>query len=225
MGVLQWVDLAGPPGSGKSTLADPLWPPHSIQIENRLPPAEWHDFLNEITRLFHLIRPHPSFGAAIRMNNRSIRKIATVARMQCPETYIQTALAQRGLGFGWRLNDLGLSLDELRHYFRLMPVSMGVAITRCPAETVKQRNHARKLVAATAHEDRAHMVDLMLPAIEIAKEILLERGVPIIEIDTFGDPEAGRQQLVRFAAQAPFDSEASGPGLQVEVLSPPPFWQ
>jgi hypothetical protein len=268
---MNWLDVAGPPGSGKSTLCDAIWGPHDLPIENRLPPAAWHDFLNEITRLFHLIKPHPTFPAALRMVNRSVRKIATVARMPggsggidlrvddpldtgarynlgagaaCPRgPYIQTGLAQRGLGFGWRLNDMGRDLNELRHYFRLMPVSLGVAITRCPPEVVEQRNHARKLVPATAHEDRAHMVRLMQPAIEIAIEVLRERGVYLIEVDTSGSVDEARARLVEFAGarsfivgrswavdSTPADAETHNPPAlghspEVEVLSPPPWWQ
>jgi len=221
---MQWLDVCGPPGSGKSTLCDALWGPHQLPIENRLPPARWHDFINEATRLFHLISGHWSFDAAIRMNNRSFRKVSTVARADLPGPYIQTCLAQRGLGFGWRLNDMGLDLNELRHFFRLMPVSIGVAITRCPQEVVIERNHLRETVKATAHENRHFMVPLMLPAIDIAKEVLLGRGVPIIEIDTAGSPDAGRERLVGFAAQAPFDASQDRSGCEVEVLSPPPWW-
>jgi hypothetical protein len=195
-----------------------------LPIEDRLPPAGWHDFLNEITRLLFLIGRHPTVGAAVRMNNRSIRKIATVARKGGDGPYIQTALVQRGLGFGWRLNDLGMPLDELRHYFRLMPVSVGVAFTQCPTEIVVERNHLRETVKATAHENRDFMVPLMLPAIDLAKEVLLERSVPIIEIDTSGSPDAGRARLLRFATEEPFDPEASGPGCEVAVLSPPPWF-
>ena len=188
-------------------------------------PAGWHDFLNEVTRLFLLIRRHRSFDAAVRMNNRSIRKIATVARIEGPGPYIQTALAQRGLGFGWRLNDLDIDLNELRHFYRLMPVSVGVAVARCPAEVVKQRNRDREKIKETAHENRAFMHDLMLPAIELAVEVLRERSVPIVEIDTAQPVDAARRQLVEFAAQEPFDSEASGPSCQMEVFSSPPWWQ
>src|SRR5690606_13567141 len=53
---MRWLDCAGPPGSGKSTLCDYFWDPHSIPIEDRLPPASWHDFLNEVSRLFWLFR-------------------------------------------------------------------------------------------------------------------------------------------------------------------------
>jgi len=198
------------------------------------------DFLNEITRLFLLIRDHWSFKPAIRMNNRSIRKIATVARhadagwtsaqkpasgCNLPMPYIQTALVQRGLGFGWRLNDLKIDLNELRHYFRLMPVSIGVAVTRCPQEVVVERNHAREKVKETAHENRDFMVPLMQPAIELALEVLRERGVPIIEIDTTRPVEESRKLLVDFAGQEPHNPEASGPRLEIPVLSPPPFWQ
>ena len=139
--------------------------------------------------------------------------------------YIQTALAQRGFGFGWRLNDLGIDLNELRHYFRLMPVSIGVAVVRCPEEIVIERNHARELVQETAHENRDFMVPLMAPAIEIAIEVLRDRGVPIIEIDTSGVPGSCQEQLVSFSNQDAFDPEASGHSCEVEVLSPPPFWQ
>src|SRR3990167_287767 len=221
---MRWLDVAGVPGSGKSTLCDPFWPPHAVAIENRLPPAQWHDFLNEISRLFWLIRKHPSFDAAVRMNNRSVRKIATVARMAGEGPCIQTALVQRGLGFGWRMNELGIDLNELRHFFRLMPASIGVAVAKCPAEIVKQRNFEQEKVKATAHENRAFMHDLMLPAIELALEVMRARGVPIVEIDTTQPLDVARKQLVEFSRQEPFDAEAAGSGCQVEVLSAPAWW-
>ncbi len=227
---MKWLDVCGAPGSGKSTLCDPLWSPHELPIEQRLPPAKWHDFLNEITRLLHLVRPHPTIMAALRMNNRSIRKIATVARHMLASDefgkspYVQTGLVQRGLGFGWRMHDLGINLFELTHYFRLMPVSIGVAVTRCPQEEIERRNHARKLVKETAHEDRAHMVTHMLPAIEVALEVLNARGVPILEVSTDQPIEQARQELKAFAVQEPFDSEASGHSCEGEVLSAPPWW-
>jgi len=222
---LKWLDVCGPPGSGKSTLCDPLFGPHVIPIENRLPPAKWHDFCNEITRLFHLIRPHWSFDAAIRMNNRSIRKIATVARQQDQAVYVQTALAQRGLGFGWRLNDLGIDLNELRHFYRLMPVSVGVAVTRCPPQTVIERNHGRTMVKETAHENRGFMVSLMQEPIRIALEVLRERNIPIIEIDPPQPIDDARRQLIEFAGQKPFNPASSGLGCEVSILSAPPWWQ
>ena len=223
---MHWLDVAGAPGSGKSTACDALWGPHELPIENRLPPSGWHDFLNEVSRLFWLIQKHPSFQAAIRMNNRSIRKIATVARAYDEKgPYVQTALVQRGLGFGWRLNDLGIDLGELRHFYRLMPVSIGVAVTRCPESVVVERNHQRETVRATAHENRDFMVPLMLPAIEIALETLSERGVPILELDTTLPVEETRKQLIEFAGKEPFDAAQGRSCGQVSVLSPPPWWQ
>ena len=113
-----------------------------MPIEDRLPPAAWLDWLNECTRLFHLIKPHPTFSAALRMVNRSVRKMATVARMHGDKPYIQTGLVQRGLGFGWRLNDMGKDLNEIGHYFECMPVSIGVAFTKCPQDIVAARSRA-----------------------------------------------------------------------------------
>ena len=215
----------GPPGAGKSSIADKLWGPNVVQIEDRLPPGQWHDFLNEIMRLFIIIQHHKSIEAAIRMNNRSLRKIATVARMKNPGPYIQNALAQRGLGFGWRLQDMGLDINELRHYFRLMPVSIGVAVTCCPMQTIIERNREREKVPETAHENRAHMVPLMMPAIKLAVEVFHERNVPIVEIDTSKSVEDSRRQLVEFAGGDAFDPSASGPECEVAVLSPPHFWR
>lgn len=221
---MKWLDVMGAPGSGKSTICDEFWGPHAMPIEHRYPPLKWEPFLNEVNRLLHLISHHPTFPAAMRMNNRSIRKVATVARDEGIGPYIQTCLAQRGLGFGWRMNDMGISMDELRPYFKLMPVSIGVACTKCPTEVVEQRNHDRKLVAATAHEDRAHMVTLMLPAIEVALETLNGRGVPVLEVSTDQPVEASRKEIRAFSARSPFDDEAAGRSCEVEVLQAPAFW-
>jgi hypothetical protein len=233
---LNWCDVAGPPGCGKSTLCDSLWGPHELPIEDRLPPVGWHDFINEITRLFHLIRAHPTFPAAVRMNNRSVRKIATVARAKSvkgwkPEIrqdmdmpYIQTALVQRGLGFGWRMCDMGISLQELKGYFRHMPVSIGVVVCECDSEIIKERNHLRRQVPETAHEDRAHMVDLMLPAIDVALETLDARGIPIRRVSTDQPVDDARAELIKFAANPPCDAAKGGFGNQMEIFPAPPWW-
>lgn len=222
---MNWLDVAGPPGVGKSTLCDPLWGPHQVAIEDRLPPADWHDFINEIGRLFHLIREHPTLPAAVRMTRRSVRKMATVARMQGDGPYIQTGLVQRGLGFGWRLNHLGKPLDELRHFFRLMPVSCGVAFLETAPDVIEARNRARVNDPRTAHENRDFMVPLMLPAIEVAFDELSNRGVPVTRIDTGQDIGAARRELVAFATENAGHAPAVRSGCEVEALSPPYWWR
>lgn len=222
---MQWLDVAGAPGSGKSTLCDPLWGPHDINFKDAVPPIEWHDFLNEITRLFGLVAKHRSFVAAVRMNRRSVRKMAAVAAMEGDVPYIQTGFVQRGLGFGWRLVDMKADINELRHFFRLMPVSLGVAILRCDPEIVKQRNAAREQVAETAHENRAFMVELMEPAIELAAECLAERDVPIISINTGeATPDDARKQLVDFADNCARNAKTARPCSKIPVLSQPVWW-
>jgi hypothetical protein len=224
---IRWCDVAGPPGVGKSTLCDPLWGPREIPLLDLPPPPEWHDFCNEITRLLGVIESHPTFTAAVRMNRRSIRKMAVVQRATAvdlngkDEPYVQTGFVQRGLGFGWRLADMGKPVEELWHFFRLMPVSVGVAFLSANADAIKERNKAREDVPATAHENRSHMVDLMQPAIDFAKEVLTDRGVPWIEIVTQGSIERARNQLVAFAARPAIDGPSLRPRRKIQPVSPP----
>lgn len=241
-GVMRWLDVAGPPGVGKSTLCDPLWGPHSIPLSDIPPPTDFHDFINEVTRLFGVVREHPSFVAAVRMNRRSLRKMAAVNSME-GGPYIQTGFVQRGLGFGWRLVDMGKPVEELWHFFRLMPASLGVVFLEATAEALVERNRAREQVKETAHENRAFMGPLMKPAIEFAKEVLNARGVPVRTIDTSGDIERARKELVAFARDRhgaveheikipavaprymePGYSSPAGFSRQAPVLSPPTWW-
>lgn len=221
---MRWLDVAGPPGSGKSTICYPIWGDKSVGWDGKLPPAHWAPFLDEVQSLFMTIRGHWSFIPAYRMNNRSLRKMATVARMPTdPDrpVFIQAGFVQRGLGFGWRINQAGGDVNLIRPFFETMPVSVGVAFLEAPAEVVIERNNARKLVPETAHEDRAYQVPLMQEPIRIAKEVLRGRGVPIIEIDTTQPVEQSRDLLLQFSNRAPFDPEAHGPRCEVEILSPP----
>ena len=219
---MYWLDVAGPPGVGKSTLCDPFWHPHAFQPDDRRPPLMWRPYLDEITRLFRLIQWHWSFVPAVRMTRRSVRKIATVARME-GGPYIQTGLVQRGLGFGWRLNQIGM-VDEVRGYFRLMPVSIGIAMLHADPATIAERNRKRLLDPRTAHENRDFMVPLMAEPQRIATEVFRERGVPVVTIDTGQPIEEARRRLSEFASQTSFDAASSGPGCQVEVLQAPPWW-
>jgi len=235
---MNWVDVAGSPGIGKSTICDPIFGPHEIPIEDRLPPAEWEPFLNEITRLLTLVRKHWSIVPAIRMNRRSVRKMATVARLGTISTrpgatveniamngpYIQTGFVQRGLGFGWRLAQLKIDAHELTPYFELMPVSIGIAVLYADEKTAIERNNARKQVPETAHEDRDFMVPLMEKPKEIAIDVLRGRGIPLIEIDTRQSVEAARADLVAFAnANANF-AASDGLGPEMAVLQKPVWW-
>jgi hypothetical protein len=122
------------------------------------------------------------------------------------------------------MHDLGIPMTELDRFFELMPVSIGVVVTRCPQDEVERRNHARKLVKETAHEDRAHMVALMQPAIERAIEVLDARGVPVLEVSTEQSIGDAREEVRAFSLRKPFEPEASGRSCEVEVLQTPNFW-
>jgi len=219
-----WLDVAGPPGSGKSTLCDPLWGPHDIEFAGVTGfDPDWRQFISVCDELLNEVKDHPTIEAMVRMLRRSLRKISVVKCIDPfdpTEVYIQTALVQRGLGFGWRLLDLG-KVEKVRKYFEVMPVSLGVVMTSCPAEIVEQRNHDRRLVKETAHEDRHWMVEKMQPAIKIALEVLGERNVNVLEISTNQPVENARHQLVSYAAILARNAEAIRSGRKVEVLQTP----
>lgn len=221
---MKWLDVAGPPGCGKSTLCYPIWGDKSVGWDGKLPPYDWALFLDELTTLMRLTRDHPSFEAVIRMNLRSVKKMSTVARMNRDDVFIQTGLVQRVLGFGWRLVHMDRDVNLIRPALRVMPVSVGVAFLTADLETILQRNRDREKVAATAHENRSFQVPLMLPAIEVAKEALRGRGVPIVEIDTAQPIDIARKQLTDFAAQEPFDAAQARLSREVALLPAPPVW-
>ncbi len=226
---MRFVDLCGAPGSGKSTISYPIWQDKSVGWDGKLPPAYWKPFLDEVTNLMRLVRDHESFVAVVRMNDRSAKKMSTVERMMAPPdkpTFIQTGLLQRILGFGWRLNDLKRDINLIRRSLWLMPVSVGVVFLEADDQTVLARNKARRDVPETAHEDRSFQVPLMREPIRIAKDVLRERGIPIVELDVQHQSiDAARAELLDFAARPACDQSAMGRGCEISILSPPPWWQ
>jgi hypothetical protein len=233
---MRWVDVAGPPGSGKSSLCYPLWGERSVTWDGHLPPAYWKPFLDEITNLCLLVQDHPSFEAVLRMNDRSAKKMATVERMPATPRYlvnydttvdcfVQTGLVQRILGFGWRLHHLNRDVNLIRRALWLMPVSVGVVFLEADTETITARNKARELNPVTAHENRSFQVPHMLPAIAIAKEVLNERGVPVLTLDVQHQSiDAARKQLLDFAHGPTCDAAALRSGCESETVSVPPQW-
>jgi hypothetical protein len=120
---MMWLDVFGPPGVGKSTVCDHFWHPHAIPWQTvQTFPEEWGDFLTECTLLLKKVEGHFSYQNCLGMVNRSLRKMAAVDAKNDDRTYIQTGFAQRGLGFGWRLDNP----EEIRRYYELMPTSLGV---------------------------------------------------------------------------------------------------
>jgi hypothetical protein len=117
--------------------------------------------------------------------------MATVARMNDDRVYIQTGLAQRGLGLGWRLKDQ----ERIAEYFELMPVSLGVVLLSADVETIQRRNVERG-------KDRSFMVPLMERPREIAAEVLRTRGVPLMELDTRNPVVENVERILAFSKDA-----------------------
>lgn len=210
--------MAGPPGCGKSTLCYPIWGDKSVIWDGKPPPPHWQSFLEEIAILFGLVQDHPSFQAVLRMNDRSIKKMSAVHRMQRDDVFIQTGFVQRILGFGWRLQDMNRDINLIRRALWLMPASVGVAFLDADLDTILARNKAREGVAETAHENRSYQVPLMLPSIALAKEVLRERGVAVAEIDVSQSIDESRSCLLAAAAGQSGDAATHGPGGEVAVL-------
>lgn len=226
---MRWLDVCGQPGAGKSTLCYSVWKDKSVTWDGSLPRAYWKPFLDEMTKLMVLVQDHPSIQAVLRMNDRSVKKMATVEMMQAKATpfpvFVQTGLVQRVLGFGWRLADMQRDVNLIRPALWYMPVSVGVAFLEADLETILARNKKREDTPETAHENRSYQVPLMRPAIDIAKETLRERGVPIIDIDVQNQSlETARAQLLSFAAQPACNAAAVGSSREVEILSLPPWF-
>jgi hypothetical protein len=221
---IRWVDISAPPGAGKSTLAYPVWGDKSITWDGLPPPRHWQPFCDELTNLLRLIDDHPSFGAVIRMLNRSVRKVATVERMSDQRTFFQVCLMQRITGIGWRLNDLRRDVNLIRRALWLMPID-AAAFLEAPDDVIISRNKQRLLNPVTMHEDRSYQVPLMRPAIEIAKSVMRERGIRTIEIDVTQPVEAARAELIVFADEIACNSSQDRSRGEVAVLSsPPPWW-
>lgn len=228
-----WCDVAGCPGSGKSALCYPIWGDKSITWDGKPPPAHWGEFLTEVTSLIdhvsehrHPVRGSPTVHLVTGMNNRSAKKMATVYRRREGGVFVQTGWCQRILGFGWRLQDMGRDVRLIRRALELMPISASVAFLGASIECLKERNRARRLNPATAHEDRSFMIEPMKPAIELAKEVLRDRGVPIAEIDVEHQPEdAARRQLLTFAYTTACHAPQAGYSPEAPLVFVPPWWQ
>ena len=229
---MRWVDVCGAPGSGKSSICYPVWGDKSVGWDRKSPPAYWKPFLDELTALMPLIADHvnphgrPTIQAVQRMCDRSIKKMATVERMDAPAdkfpVFVQTGLVQRILGFGWRLHDMGRDINLIRPALWRMPVSVGVAFLEASAETILARNRAREQVAATAHENRSHQVPHMLACMPLVKEVLIARGVAVASIDVERQSiDEARAQLLAFADCPASDTAKMGLGGKVAPVPTP----
>lgn len=220
-----WLDIAGLPGAGKSTLARPVWGDKSIGWDGLVPPAHWAQFLDEITNLCVHIQDHPTFPEILRISTRYAQKMSSVYRMQDNRVFVQTGWCQCILGFGWRVVHMNLNVNLIRRSIWLMPVSVGVAFLEASQEVIKARNRARLEDPATAQVDRSFMVEPMLPAITLAKEVLQQRGIPVIGIDVeHQSTESSREELYAFSDSTARNHVSKRVWGEISTISKPPRW-
>lgn len=191
---MRWLDYFGLPGVGKSTIVDPLPKPPTGHIV--APPLEWADFLDCVYQLLPLTDWHPTGHVARQAIKTAIRVTAAVHAHDDPGTVVHRCFAHRGLSIAYRLRDVG----DVREFYRLMPLSVGVVWFRADMETVRLRNAARG-------DDKFYMAAKMQEGIEIALEEFGRRGVTVHELDTTRPVDETRKDLERWAT--PLNSATS----------------
>jgi hypothetical protein len=140
--------------------------------------------------------------------------------MQDDRVFIQTGWMQRILGFGWRLHQMNRDINLIRPALELMPTSAGVAFLEADLETLLQRNRDREKNPETAHENRGFQVPHMLACMPLAKQVMRDRNVPIIEIDVQHQSiDAARAQLLDFAYAGTGDAAQNGSGGEMAPVS------
>ena len=192
---MEWVDVFGVPGAGKSSILDDIWPPNCI--EGNAPfPVEWSNFIVVVAELLGEVKDHPSYSACESMVARSMKKLANVAASTADRVYIQTGFAQRGLGFGWRLDDP----SKVKKYYETMPISIGVILLECDEEVAIERNIQRGL--EDPKKDRSDLVPLMQESLEVAKTALRHRGAPFLVLNTEDEIHFNQQRILSFAGSS-----------------------
>lgn len=187
---MKWIDVGGLPGSGKSTICNPVWHPRLFRVGNVSYPPEWKEFIVCVNSL--ISKMHPKLAADCqRLNRIAFTKIARIIRVDNSKIFIQTAFVQRGLGIGWRISHS----DDIADFFRLMPVSLGVALLDADNDTLRQRNLNRNV-------NYSYMIKPMRKAMEVARYILQERGIPLLELNTTRPADDNRAELLAFADRA-----------------------
>jgi len=178
---MKWVDVAGAPGSGKSTLFDGTWQ-RKIPTDDKPYPATWHAFIECAYRLVRCIDKDKLPQESWFIFDQYARKAATLMRKEEPGVYMNTAMAQAGLDIGWRFG------GDIRGYFGLMPVSVGVVFLTADIDTLRKRNVEKG-------RDRSFQIEGMERTREIATLELKKRGVSVLTLDTRSPIEENRKNV------------------------------
>jgi hypothetical protein len=200
---MKWVDVMGVSGVGKTTLCTPWCNPNDYSQEPTAIPRAWEEFVDCCQRLCARVKrdgPGGGRSGTWRRTQNAIWRQARIAVRQSDETYMNVGIAHRGLSIAWRLPEI----DEIAEFYRLMPVSIGVASLYADDAVVVARNLQRgKTIANKQRSDLALKMESGRPACVAA---IKARGIPLIEIDTSLPVKDNVAKLRDFAGLAPLSS-------------------
>ena len=188
---MKWIELVGSPGVGKSTLIDYRFPADYIKYDNSKPPAEWGTFLKFCNECLNHMKWHSSYRVGKSLINRSIKKMTTVHNKKSDTVYIQTGFVQRALGIYYRLKEH----DKEKFtsiYLKSCPISLGVITLYADKDVIKKRNIERN------KQNRSFMIDETEKCMNLIKEIIKSRKVPLLELNTEDSIEHNRKKILEF---------------------------
>lgn len=196
---MKWVDVMGVSGVGKTTLCTPWCNPNEYSQEPFPIPKGWQEFVDCCRRLCERVKregPGGGRSGTWRRTQNAIWRQARIASRADGGVYMNVGIAHRGLSIAWRLPDI----EEIAEFYRLMPVSIGVASLYAADDTVVARNIQRgKTITNKQRAELALKMEAGRPACVAAMKA---RGIPLIEIDTTEPVDDNVARLRAFAGLA-----------------------
>jgi hypothetical protein len=188
------AELTGPSGVGKSAIYEEMlklggFIPNpqigvydAVEVINKFPPSErlsnFLSFIRFVQRNSDGPKKDVRIGAIVRALAKMLQAHSAIKKQIRPWMIIDGGIIHRGQ-----------SIDRLaphipiRRYFEIAPMPGTAVMVTADKEVAKQRNRDRE-------EDRSEDTERSFEVHRIAREVLEQRGVRIIDIDTTHTPPA-----------------------------------